>query len=410
MISALAKSGSSPKALPESFSHERSGAKTLPYAILLADDLTGACDSGIAFVKAGHEVSVGFSAASPEDVAGAADVIALSVETRNLSPEDAEICLNQLGNLSRFAGSLLFKKVDSAGRGNPGAEILAILRLSACDGVVYAPAFPSAGRTIKNGILRVQDVSGQDVEVDLVSLIPASARSRVMPIPVESEAHLRQTLLRAHRDGKDIWLCDSMEQEDLQRIARVASELPLHLLWAGSAGLAEAIAELTGAAHASDAARATAASASGCTLLFSGTTHSVTLMQLKQLASSTLPIVPGSDASLLPSSCGIVQLVWDEETGESNRKFIQELWRHHRQPGRPMIDSLVLTGGDTAAFVLKALGATSLRLRGEIEPGIPWGVVDDGLAQGCAVITKSGGFGVESSLNNAIEFCKRLRL
>jgi uncharacterized protein YgbK (DUF1537 family) len=58
--------------------------------------------------------------------------------------------------------------------------------------------------------------------------------------------------------------------------------------------------------------------------------------------------------------------------------------------------------------MLRALDATSLRLGGEIEPGIPWGIVDDGLAAGCTVITKSGGFGTELSLKNAVDFCHKV--
>jgi uncharacterized protein YgbK (DUF1537 family) len=283
--------------------------------------------------------------------------------------------------------------------------MLTTLRLSGCAGIVYAPAFPAAGRTVLNGILRVQDVSGQDAELNLLSLIPSSDRDRVVLILVQDSLSLRHALLQAHAAGKDIWLCDSGQQDDLRRIASVASALPLRLLWAGSAGLAEAVAELMGTESAVNAPAAAAKSATGCTLLFSGTRHPVTLMQLDRMAPYASSLAVEGEARVLPSCCGMVQLDW----GRTTEVSIREFWKRLQQSGRPVVDSLVLTGGDTAAFVLKALHATSLRLCGEVEPGIPWGIVNGGLAQGCTIITKSGGFGVELSLKNAVDFCRRLR-
>jgi uncharacterized protein YgbK (DUF1537 family) len=72
--------------------------------------------------------------------------------------------------------------------------------------------------------------------------------------------------------------------------------------------------------------------------------------------------------------------------------------------------TLVLTGGETAAFVLRALDAFSVLLAGEIAPGIPWGVIQGGDADGCIVITKSGGFGNRNTLADAFDFCQRIDL
>jgi uncharacterized protein YgbK (DUF1537 family) len=68
----------------------------------------------------------------------------------------------------------------------------------------------------------------------------------------------------------------------------------------------------------------------------------------------------------------------------------------------------VLTGGDTASFVLRALNASSILLAGELAPGIPWGIIQGGDAEGCIVITKSGGFGRHDTLADAFDFCQRI--
>jgi uncharacterized protein YgbK (DUF1537 family) len=69
------------------------------------------------------------------------------------------------------------------------------------------------------------------------------------------------------------------------------------------------------------------------------------------------------------------------------------------------VAALILNGGDTAAFVLQSLGASSILLAGELAPGIPWGFVEGGSADGCMVVTKSGGFGEPDALVRAFEFC-----
>jgi uncharacterized protein YgbK (DUF1537 family) len=62
------------------------------------------------------------------------------------------------------------------------------------------------------------------------------------------------------------------------------------------------------------------------------------------------------------------------------------------------VGGLILTGGDIAAAVCAALEADALWLRGEIQPGVPWGVLLNGLAPGLPLITKAGGFGADEAL------------
>ena len=63
------------------------------------------------------------------------------------------------------------------------------------------------------------------------------------------------------------------------------------------------------------------------------------------------------------------------------------------------IDGMILTGGATAAAVLKALSVKSIKLSGELEPGIPIGWIE--APRRMAVITKAGGFGSINTLANA---------
>jgi uncharacterized protein YgbK (DUF1537 family) len=60
--------------------------------------------------------------------------------------------------------------------------------------------------------------------------------------------------------------------------------------------------------------------------------------------------------------------------------------------------ALLLSGGDTAALVCRALNARAIELQRELAPGIPCGVLQGGSFDGLPVVTKSGGFGAPDDL------------
>ena len=67
---------------------------------------------------------------------------------------------------------------------------------------------------------------------------------------------------------------------------------------------------------------------------------------------------------------------------------------------------MVLTGGDIAVSVCRALGAASLSVASEVAPGIPVGFLTGGLCHGLKVITKAGAFGGEDALVKAVHCLK----
>jgi uncharacterized protein YgbK (DUF1537 family) len=75
---------------------------------------------------------------------------------------------------------------------------------------------------------------------------------------------------------------------------------------------------------------------------------------------------------------------------------LANLARDRIERSRP--GALLLTGGETAIAVLKALGAGGLRLAGEIEPGVALGALVGGPFAGLGLVTKAGGFGDAETL------------
>ncbi|MDR3073825.1 MAG: four-carbon acid sugar kinase family protein, partial [Deltaproteobacteria bacterium] len=98
-------------------------------AIIIADDFTGAGDSGVHFARAGKRTALLLDHAGLESELSRYEMLSLSSESRFLGPGRAAAAVRAL--VARCAGlgaEIIFKKVDSTLRGNLGAEIEAILK------------------------------------------------------------------------------------------------------------------------------------------------------------------------------------------------------------------------------------------------------------------------------------------
>jgi uncharacterized protein YgbK (DUF1537 family) len=332
---------------------------------LLADDLTGACDASAPFLAAGHSVRVWLGAKALFPAAETAQ--AFQTGSRALAAEAAaESVARAAAGLERDTGTVLFKKIDSAGRGPIAAEVLAAHQALGTRAILFAPGFPAAGRTVRDGVLEIQDASGQSVRVNLPELFDPEMRGAIALLQDANE------IAPAIGFGKTILLCDCAAQEDLNDFARAAEPLR-GLLYAGSAGLAWAIASLHPAAEMTrPLARAERA------MVVAGTTHPVTARQLEELERAA---GGRRDVKILRIECARGD---DDLVREAFASFDPE--------------ALILTGGDTALLAAEALGAHSLLLEGELAAGIPWGRLQGGAAQGRITVTKSGGFGAASAL------------
>src|SRR5215212_758473 len=105
---------------------------------VIADDLTGACDSAVQFANVGLRTIVSL------DGEADADVVAYSTESRSWSK--LQLAMPSIPP----ACPLIFKKIDSTLRGNPRAEILAALDAYGLDTAIVNPAFPEMGRVVEN--------------------------------------------------------------------------------------------------------------------------------------------------------------------------------------------------------------------------------------------------------------------
>jgi uncharacterized protein YgbK (DUF1537 family) len=337
----------------------------LSHVYLFADDLTGASDAAAAFLSAGHSVRVWFGSKALHSTAES--VQAFNTNSRSLSPQQAALAVSRaVAGLQLNSNAFFFKKIDSAARGPLGSEVLAAHRLLGTEAILLAPSFPAAGRTVSNGILYIQDAAGQLTQISLIGLFPPEIRPLIAIIALPDE------IVPALASGKSILVCDALTQTDLEGLARGSAGL--NILYAGSAGLAKAIASLDPAPLPPQPLPL-----SERTLIVAGTQHLVTRLQLDHLTGEN-------------PSAQLLRICW--EAGDDAR-IRAEFERLDPQ-------ALILTGGETALAAVRALDAHSSILHGEIAPGIPWGILQGGPADGRVIITKSGGFGSSTTLSDIL--------
>src|SRR5262249_43969366 len=141
---------------------------------ILADDLTGACDSAVAFARRGLATRVllapGPVAVGPSERVeeGALDADSRQV-TRRLAGSKTTVAARALRTSET---TRLFKKVDSTLRGHVGAEIMACLRAWELPLALLCPAFPATGRWVQGGELFV-DRRGSLGKVAALAGLPA---------------------------------------------------------------------------------------------------------------------------------------------------------------------------------------------------------------------------------------------
>jgi uncharacterized protein YgbK (DUF1537 family) len=101
--------------------------------VLIADDLTGACDAGVQFVNRGLSCECRWEWPCSQN-SQLPEVIACSTDSRGDSAEIAVAKIASLAaNLSSVAPQIIFKKIDSTFRGHVATEIKTCMELFQCD-------------------------------------------------------------------------------------------------------------------------------------------------------------------------------------------------------------------------------------------------------------------------------------
>lgn len=213
--------------------------------LILADDFTGALDTGVPFrgkhtvLRFGQEPGSYLKGLAPDT-----KVLIVDAETRHLPPKAAAAVVGRIVEDAAGAGvECIYKKTDSGLRGNIGAELAAVLEYSGAKLLHFVPALPQLNRITKNGI---QYIDGQKVADSVFGKDPFE------PVTASHVADIiaQQTRMRVVSpeetdvEGQRIVLHDAETAEDLKAIARKLKSSGETRLLAGCAGFAQCIPDM----------------------------------------------------------------------------------------------------------------------------------------------------------------------
>lgn len=358
---------------------------------VIADDLTGALDTGIQFRKQGFSTRVVLPPFPPGSLEQAdAEVLVVDLETRHSGAAEASARVAECAQRLLAAGARQFyKKIDSTLRG-PWAEELAALRRTVGAGqAVVCPAFPAVGRRVREGQVYVAGAP-------LAGERPAAALTRAGERLASRE---EGQIVPGGRPG--MVLADAETDKDLDALIEWATARGLDRVLCGSGGLAGAWARALRPAGFIDSPPSRPCRR---ILVAAGSPHPATLAQVEILARlpgtsfrPEQPLAGSAFALILTSGAAPGEVAEPASIAKGLAARAAKL--HTEQP----FDGWVLTGGETAYHLLQALGAEGVRLESEALPGIPVSVIEGGAAGGGRVVTKSGGFGEPDALARLVE-------
>jgi D-threonate/D-erythronate kinase len=342
---------------------------SIPRVGILADDLTSAADGAGPFVVRGLRAGIGRNILPMSE----SNVIAVDTGSRSLSVTAAAA---KVGELTRQLAScrILYKTVDSTLRGHVTAELEAAFAQSERSLVVFAPAFPAAGRTTVKG---VQFVNGVPVSKTVYG------RDPVHPARTSVLAELMPASIR------NIITFDATTQEDLDRQVAALSNAE-DVLWVGSPGMAEALARRV----APENRRVRPVPAMGAVeiLVVVGTANPLSHHQVTRLQGMGNVVVLTAPADRQQEP----KIVLDGVAGEAARRL---------EVGA--FDALIATGGDTVEAILDRLNIRQLEVLDELEPGFPLGRAELTDGRPLLIAMKAGGFGEDRTLSRAVARLRR---
>jgi uncharacterized protein YgbK (DUF1537 family) len=378
-----------------------------PRLIIVADDLTGAMD--VAGPLAGRGLST-WVVASTDGCAlamfPAGDVVSINADSRHLSEERAaQRVRSVVRELVHPDSEILIKKIDSTLRGNVVVETLAMLEASGRSAAVVAPAFPRQGRTLVDGVVHVHGVPLKETNFARDALSrPPSAPLHVLFRRADPSADVHPVarggpIAHTRDRRRQIFVVDGVSDEDMSATLRTLEGRLRHTLLVGSAGLAEALAEICFEPPA-EAFRVPALQ--GPLLFVVGSRTEQSAQQASALIEAGLArIVAAPNGRVdIAAALGVTEPMLVVKATSDTRRGEVDPTGVARRLGegvatlleRRSIAAVVATGGDTAVAVLDHLSQPMLRVVGTLLPGIPFGRIQAG-GRDVWFVTKAGGFG-----------------
>lgn len=389
--------------------------------VVIADDFTGANDAGVSLALSGKKVSVAFQTPFTDDT----DALVINSDSRAMKASEAAEKLTQYAT-DVHAAKWLIKKIDSTLRGNPGAEVEALLRLSGKGQAIIAPAFPAAGRTTEEGLCLVNGVPVTETEFASDPKTPVRhaqvAKVLAEQTRLKSRVVTPAELATALTSDARLVIVDAQTDAELDQIINTAFACDEKPLLVGSAGLCDALARRLATPRQLLAVIGSMSEIAQKQIQRVRGQHNVStvLIDINDVFNGTMAGYQQQIARALAAgqhcvvhTCADTQARHQIETlcqqrglsraalGETISAFLGALTRNALETRRPA--ALYVSGGDVAMAVASALNAQGFAISGQVAQCVPFGRFLGCRWQG-PVMTKAGGFGTETTLLEVLHF------
>jgi len=345
---------------------------------IVADDLTGACDTGALFA-ANHPVPV---TVWPR---AAVPAVARAVDTETRALDGPTAARRAAAAVAAAPAARIFKKIDSTLRGHVGPEVDALIRATGATGVLLSPAFPARGRTVVERVLMIDGVPIAETAFPRDPDWPRTATGNVIDIlrPVldrplawipldQVRAGVDALSARLVRLRGTVAIADAETDADLTALVDAALAVEPSPLLVGSAGLARALAARLGLLI-----EHVALPRAGRWLIVAGSRHEATRRQVETARAAGLRVLAACERDEADRRTVAARLA-----SEARRALEQERF-----------DLVAVTGGDTAIRLFEALEAERFDLVGPPAPGLAFGWLRSRIHPDLAMLTKAGSFG-----------------
>lgn len=219
---------------------------------IIADDLTGANDSGVQLARHGLKTTVLLD--MDETSIKNYEAVVFDTDSRSIDQVEAYEKVKQTVQFLILAGfKSIFKKLDSTMRGNIGAEIDAVYDAVKPNFMMIAPGYPKNNRSIRESTHYLNGIPLGETEISkdpktpvttsyLPDLLKQQTKQAIGTITVDDlaqgEKHIQNKIKTYFESNIPYLIIDSTEENHLEQILNYTKNLPYQFAWVGSAGIA----------------------------------------------------------------------------------------------------------------------------------------------------------------------------
>lgn len=440
--------------------------------IYIADDLTGACDTA-SFICDYTESAVVILNIYENELKSYLEKIknkydcnlVISTNTREIEPETAYLKLKKIGNfLSNIRTEKVFKKIDSAFRGNIASEINALmdsLHINICFVINSIPSMDritlGGFQIIKGKVLNDTEFNKDPVKIARSSFIPQilSEKSKTETfrnagyVSLEEVRYgdILEAINKKINRGIRIISFDSATYDDIKKIIGVIYRKFEKALYVGTLGLLgvlnkEIFKESGNIIESNEnkinlkkdylnkQLKSKKSDVKKRFIGFTSSKYEITRKQLSQLKKilKTKVVKIRINDFLEISNTDYASKIKNIANNlviniEKKGLFVTSEFKGEKEPGNLSkmilkilsdiafeilsnieIGRIILIGGETGLNILESLKAKNIEIKGRIIDGVSYGVISDGLLRGKELMLKGGSVGYIDSIVDMVNF------